>query len=182
MTAHVDGDTLKVATGETIRIIGVDTPETKHPSQPVGCYGPEASAYTAERFPVGTRVRLVHDVERTDRYGRTLAYVYRAEDGLFLNLALVGDGFAQVATYPPNVAHVEELVAAQRDAREQSRGLWGATCAASPAPTSTTAPAAGTAPYGSCSEAREDGGAPALRGDPRYGAHLDGDGDGIGCE
>jgi micrococcal nuclease len=181
VTAHVDGDTLEVATGETIRLIGVDTPETKHPSKPVECYGPEASAYTADRFPVGTRVRLVHDVERSDRYGRTLAYVYRADDGLFLNLALVRDGFAQVATYPPNVAHVEELVAAQREAREAGRGLWGAVCATS-VPASAPQAAPGTTAYRSCAEAREAGAAPVLRDDPRYGSHLDGDGDGIGCE
>ena len=181
VTAHVDGDTLEVATGETIRVIGVDTPETKHPSKPVECYGPQASAYTAERFPVGTRVRLVHDVERSDRYGRTLAYVYRADDGLFLNLALVQDGFAQVATYPPNVAHVEELITAQREAREAGRGLWGAVCASAKPPPAPP-PALGTTPYRSCSEAREAGAAPVLRDDPLYGSHLDGDSDGIGCE
>jgi micrococcal nuclease len=142
---------------------------------------PEASAYTAERFPVGTRVRLVHDVERTDRYGRTLAYVYRADDGLFLNLALVRDGFAQVSTYPPNVAHVDELVAAQREAREGDRGLWDGACER-PAPTSTPPSAAGAAPYSSCAAARADGAAPVLRTDARYGPHLDGDSDGIGCE
>lgn len=178
----VDGDTLELAGGRTVRLIGVDTPETKHPTQPVGCFGPEASAYTAERFPAGTRVRLVHDVERTDRYGRELVYLYRAEDGLFLNLRLVLDGFAQVATYPPNVAHVDDFTAGQAEARSAGRGLWGPVCA----PPATTAPPAPTpaapAPFRNCTAAREAGAAPVRRGEPGYGPHLDRDGDGVGCE
>ncbi len=133
-------------------------------------------------------MRLVYDVERTDRYDRTLAYVYRSSDGMFLNLGLVRDGFAQVSTYPPNIAHVDDFTAAQRGARESSRGLWGDACA-QPAPSPTAAaPVAGgdggqrTSPYRNCTEAREDGAAPVHRGDPGYGSHLDGDDDGIGCE
>jgi micrococcal nuclease len=64
-------------------------------------------------------------VEERDRYGRLLAYVYRARDDLFVNLALVREGYAMALTVPPNVAHTDELVAAARAAREQGRGLWG---------------------------------------------------------
>ena len=183
VSAHVDGDTLKVANGETIRIIGVDTPETRHPSTAVECLGPEASAYTAEAFPIGTEVRLVYDVERFDRYGRTLAYVYRRADGLFLNLALVRDGYAQVATYPPNIAHVDTFVAAQVRAREAQQGLWGPTCAdaASTAPAGVS-PTDEESQFRNCAEARKWGAAPVHRSDPGYGPHLDRDGDGIGCE
>lgn len=122
----IDGDTIVVGDGERVRLIGIDTPETKDPREPVGCFGREASSYTDDLLPAGTAVRLAYDVERTDRYGRTLAYVYRASDGLFVNAALVRDGYAYAYTYPPNVAHSEEFVALQREAREADRGLWGA--------------------------------------------------------
>ncbi len=69
-------------------------------------------------------MRLVRDVEPRDRYGRLLAYVYRAPDGLFVNLALAHEGFATTLTYPPNVAHSHDLSAAVRDARQAQRGLW----------------------------------------------------------
>jgi len=76
-----DGDTLRTSDGMRIRLIGMDTPE-------VGAYyAIEATAHLAELVPVGSAIRLVYDVERLDRYGRTLAYVYRLPDGLFVNLA-----------------------------------------------------------------------------------------------
>lgn len=132
-----DGDTIVVDRTTRVRLIGIDTPETQDPRASVQCFGPEASRHTAELVPPGTPVRLVYDVERTDRYGRTLAYVYRLSDGLFVNLALLRDGFATMATFPPNVAHVEEFRAAERQAREASRGLWGG-CPAAGATTTTT--------------------------------------------
>lgn len=101
------------------------------------CFGREASARTEQLVPPGTPIRLVYDLERTDRYGRSLSYVYRLSDGLFLNAVLVQEGFAQVATFPPNVAHVDEFVALQREARDANRGLWGA-CPTSAPPTPTT--------------------------------------------
>ena len=123
VTKHVDGDTLWVGGGEKVRFIGMDTPETHGRTD---CYGPEASARTAELLPLGTEVRLVYDAGRHDRYGRTLAYVYRASDGLFVNASLVRDGYARVMTVPPNVAHADEFLAVQREAREAARGFWGA--------------------------------------------------------
>jgi micrococcal nuclease len=124
----VDGDTVEVRWGareETVRLIGIDTPETVDPRSPVECFGEEASARTKALLPAGTGVRLVADVEPRDRYDRLLAYVYR-DDGTFVNLALVEDGYASVLTYPPNVAHEGELTAAAARAREKGRGLWGA--------------------------------------------------------
>jgi micrococcal nuclease len=138
----VDGDTIVVSGGERVRLIGIDTPETVDPRRPVQCFGREASAHMAELLPPGTAVRLVADVEATDRYGRTLSYVYRAGDGLFVNAAMVEAGFAVTATYPPNVAHADDLAALAREAREAGRGLWSA-CeedAAPAAPPTTTAP------------------------------------------
>ncbi len=90
------------------------------------CFGPQASAETHRLLPDGTRVRLVRDTEARDAYGRLLAYIYRAEDGVFVNLALASDGFADVLPIPPNTAHGDELRAAVADARRTRRGLWGA--------------------------------------------------------
>ena len=125
VTDVTDGDTVAVVLRGReldVRLIGVDTPETVHPSEPVGCFGPEASRFTGSRLG-GARVRLEFDVERIDQYGRTLAYVWIG--GRLFNEVLVREGFAQVATYPPNVKYVERFLRAQRLAREESAGLWG---------------------------------------------------------
>ncbi|MDP9071352.1 MAG: thermonuclease family protein [Actinomycetota bacterium] len=115
----VDGDTIEVTGGERVRLIGIDTPEVYGGAE---CYGQQASAYMRQQLPVRTAVRLVYDVERLDRFWRSLAYVYRLPDGLFVNAALVREGYASVATYPPNVAHVDEFLALQRQAREAASG------------------------------------------------------------
>jgi micrococcal nuclease len=126
----VDGDTLVVdvdgAGDERVRLIGVDTPESVKPDSPVECFGHEASAFTASLLPEGTRVRLERDVEARDDYGRLLAYVHRAGDGLFVNLELVEQGYAQPLTIPPNVAYAERFVTAAREAEAADRGLWSA--------------------------------------------------------
>jgi micrococcal nuclease len=124
----VDGDTIDVqlgATRETVRYIGVDTPETKHPSQPVQCYGQRASDFNA-RLVAGELVRLVRDVEPRDRYGRLLAYVYRVRDGLFVNAELARLGYAQPLSIAPDVRHSARFADLARRAREQGRGLWSA--------------------------------------------------------
>jgi micrococcal nuclease len=140
----VDGDTLVVSGGTRIRLIGVDTPETVDPSSPVQCFGPESSRYLNELLPVGTRIRLVYDVERLDRYGRTLAYVYKLTDGLFVNLAVARNGFAAQLTVPPNVVHAEELRAAVAQARVANLGLWRS-CPSTTIPTgAVTAPTPAT--------------------------------------
>ncbi|MFN2503572.1 MAG: thermonuclease family protein [Acidimicrobiales bacterium] len=122
----VDGDTIVVAGGHSVRLIGVDTPETKDPRRPVQCYGREAAAFLSSLLPKGTAVRLVGDEEPRDVYDRALAYAYRLPDGLFVNAELVRNGYAQVLTIPPNVAHSEEFVALAADARNANRGLWSA--------------------------------------------------------
>ena len=125
----VDGDTIVVRLGgteERVRLLGIDTPESVDPRSPVECFGKEAAAHTGSLLPPGTPVRLVRDVEARDRYDRLLAYVYRIDDGTFVNLRLVEDGYAAVLTYPPNVAHADEFVAAAGEARESGRGLWSA--------------------------------------------------------
>lgn len=125
----VDGDTVVLDLGpgtETVRLIGIDTPETKHPTKPVMCFGAEATAHLTELIPPGTVVRAERDVEARDRYDRLLLYLHRADDDLFVNLAMVTDGYAAVATFPPNVAHTDVFVAAAAEARSASRGLWSA--------------------------------------------------------
>jgi micrococcal nuclease len=124
-----DGDTVHVEIGgrdETVRLIGIDTPESVDPRSPVECFGKEASEHLAGLIPVGTDVRLVRDVEARDRYDRLLAYVYRVSDDLFVNVQMVRDGYALQATFPPNVAHVDAIGDAVREAREAGRGLWSA--------------------------------------------------------
>ena len=123
----VDGDTIRVRTAsgeEPVRYIGIDTPESVKPGSPVECFAKRASAFNT-RLVEGERVRLVRDVEERDRYGRLLAYVYRARDGLFVNAELVRGGYATVATFPPNVAHEREFRRLARRARLSGRGLWG---------------------------------------------------------
>jgi micrococcal nuclease len=125
----VDGDTLVVRIGgseEPVRLIGIDTPETVAPGRPVECYGSEASQQLESLVPPGTTVRLERDLEPRDQYGRLLVYVYRADDNLFVNQAMIADGFAATLVFPPNTALRAELAQSERAARAQRAGMWGA--------------------------------------------------------
>lgn len=122
-----DGDTFwiynETEKGEKIRLIGVDAPESRKAfKKEVGYYGKEAKAYLTQMLK-GKRVKLEYDVTQTDRYGRTLAYVY-LQDGTFVNAELVKNGYAMVMTVPPNVKYADLFVKLQREAREKNRGLW----------------------------------------------------------
>lgn len=131
----VDGDTIIVdisGKDETVRLIGVDTPETVHPSKPVQCFGAEASART-KSWLSGRSVTLVTDPSQgeRDKYGRLLAYVWR-DDGLFVNRSLVSEGFAFEYTYNLPYRYQTEFQAAEASAREGKKGLWADdACAAS---------------------------------------------------
>jgi micrococcal nuclease len=122
----VDGDTIQVCCigwkREKVRYIGVNTPETKHPTRGVEYFGKEASEAN-RKLVDGKTVRLEFDVQQLDKYGRTLAYVY-LEDGTFVNAWLVENGYAMVMTFPPNVKHEALFRRLQREAREGKRGLW----------------------------------------------------------
>lgn len=120
----VDGDTIELADGQRVRYLGMDTPETVNPKKPVQCYGPEASAFN-HHLVDGAAVRLVRDIEDTDKYGRLLRYVY-LPDGTFVNQALVAGGYATVYTWPPNIAHTADFKTAQAKAQATGRGLWSA--------------------------------------------------------
>jgi len=125
VTRVVDGDTIHVdldGVDTSIRLIGIDTPEKDGPYTHEECFGQEASAYTEHALD-GREVDLEFDVERTDRYDRTLAYVWL--DGQLFDEQIVADGFALVATFPPNVRYVDRFLAAQRRARDAGLGLWG---------------------------------------------------------
>lgn len=136
VTDVTDGDTIKVNLGgktETIRLIGVDTPETVHPSEPVQPYGPEASTFTKEQLN-GKTIYLEFDAQINDQYGRMLAYVWldkptddtpdTVKKSMF-NAILLSGGYAQIATYPPNVKYVDTFTEIQTEARTAETGLWG---------------------------------------------------------
>lgn len=126
----VDGDTIDVEIGgrsERVRLIGIDTPETKKPNTPIECFGPEASAFTEELLPIGTAVRIERDVVGRDDFGRLLGYVHLIDDpGTFVNLEIIEQGFARPLTIEPNSTYASRFSAAARAAERADRGLWGA--------------------------------------------------------
>lgn len=139
VTRVVDGDTIDISPSvnghSRVRHIGMDIPEVHFGTQP---YGPEASAF-AKRELEGEEVRLELDVQKIDPYRRLLAYVY-LPDGEMFNETLLEEGYAQVATFPPNVKYQERFLTAQREAREANRGLWGSLLGSyANRPTGTTA-------------------------------------------
>jgi micrococcal nuclease len=133
VTEVIDGDTIDVEIGgrtERVRLIGIDTPETKKPNTPIECYGPQASAFTASLLPVGTTVRIERDIVGRDDYGRLLGYVHLVDgDGTpttFVNLEIVEQGYATPLTIEPNSAFARDITAAARRAERHDLGLWAA--------------------------------------------------------
>lgn len=150
VTRVVDGDTIDVQIDGAeyrVRYIGIDTPETVDPRRPVGCLGPEASAFNRQLVE-GKTVGLEKDVSETDQFGRLLRYVWLPGEATatgqpeMVNATLVTQGYAQAATYPPDVKHQELFLSLQTEARESARGLWGIACAT---PTTVPAPTGGGA-------------------------------------
>lgn len=126
----VDGDTVVLRINkrtETVRLIGIDTPETVHPTKPVECFGPEASAYLDSLLPQGTEVHISRDVEARDYYDRLLLYVFRQSDGLFVNQHMVETGHAVAYPFKPNTTFAQTFAAISHNARVAKVGLWG-TC------------------------------------------------------
>lgn len=136
VTRVVDGDTLEVKIKgklEKVRLIGVDTPETVKPNHPVEPYGKEASGFTKKTL-LGKNIYLETDVNERDKYGRLLAYAWldtptEISDQEIrqkqFNALLLLDGYAQLMTIAPNVKYVEYYTKYAKEARGQSRGLWG---------------------------------------------------------
>jgi micrococcal nuclease len=203
VTRVVDGDTVDISPSvegrSRVRLIGMDTPEISFGAQP---YGPEASAF-AKRELDGEEVRLELDVQKIDPYGRLLAYVY-LPDGRMFNVKLVEEGYAQVATFPPNVKYKDRFLQAQREARTANRGLWGLSAgelcrqtdrgngigggcsgAEREAQPDFQSPGAGSGGEGDldcASFATHEEAQRVLEQDPTDPNYLDGDGDGEACE
>ena len=203
VTRVVDGDTIDISPSvegrSRVRLIGMDTPEIHFGTQP---YGPEASAF-AKRELDGERVGLELDVQKIDPYGRLLAYVY-LPDGRMFNETLLEEGYAQVATFPPNVKYQERFLKVQREAREANRGLWGLSagklcqqtdrgnsigggCAdsepESSAASRSASPGSGADSNLDCASfATHEEAQRVFEQDPSDPHYLDGDGDGVACE
>ncbi len=135
----IDGDTIEVrfddGTTETVRYIGIDTPETVAPGRPVEPFGPEASALNKELLAAG-EVFLERDTSERDRFGRLLRYVYAVDATgalFFVNAALVRAGLATVATFPPDVKYVDIFVGAQDAAQADGLGIWASAPGSEPA-------------------------------------------------
>lgn len=121
----VDGDTIELESGQKVRYIGVNTPESVDPRRTVECFGKEASAFNKELVE-GKTVFLKRDISDTDKYGRLLRFVY-LENGTFVNEILVQEGYALVSTYPPDVSKQDIFRTAEQKAREGKKGLWNET-------------------------------------------------------
>ncbi|MBF0619647.1 MAG: thermonuclease family protein [Candidatus Omnitrophica bacterium] len=130
-----DGDTIRLETGEKVRFIGIDAPEM-HESEKlfrdarksgqdievIKAMGRRAREFVVALFG-DKKVRLEFDIEKRDKYGRLLAYLY-LEDGTFVNKEIIASGFAYPLTIPPNVAHTDEFKALFKEARAKRLGLW----------------------------------------------------------
>lgn len=123
-----DGDTFVIAdgsrNGRIIRLTGVDAPESRNTGRKKKSeYGIISTRYL-EKLIRGKRVRLEYDIDKTDSYGRTLAYVF-LEDGTFVNAEMVRNGYANIMTVPPNVKYQDLFLKLERRARKRGEGLWG---------------------------------------------------------
>lgn len=157
----IDGDTIELTTGETVRYIGIDTPESVHPDKAVMCYGLE-SAQINRQLIEGKNVRLQKDISEKDKYDRLLRYVY-LEDGTFINLYLVQNGYATSYSYPPDLKYQDLFREAELEARNTNIGLWAA-CLDDHAPT--------TSPQASMSDSCQIKGNISSKGEKIY--HLPG--------
>ena len=122
----IDGDTIVLEVQnqtETVRLLGVDTPETVHPSKPIECFGPEASAFTKATLAKGSTVKLLRDVEPRDRFQRLLVYLFLA-DGTLFNQLLIDRGFARTLSIEPNTAFASQFATYESNAKDRRVGLW----------------------------------------------------------
>ena len=117
-----DGDTVVLTTGQRVRYIGLNAPEIDHADQKAQPYGYQAISLNKD-LVLSQKIRLEYDVERFDRYGRTLAYVF-LEDGTFLNARLLRAGLAFYLYHPPNLKYDQSLLKAQQTAMELKKGMW----------------------------------------------------------
>lgn len=123
----IDGDTIVAdlsGTETTVRLLNIDTPETKHPDKPDQCLGPEATELTKSLLAPGDKIELAYDVSRLDPYGRTLAGVYK--NGGLVNAEIAAAGLGVAVLFQPNERFYAEVLAAERRAQENGKGLFAA--------------------------------------------------------
>lgn len=121
VTKVIDGDTIQIEGGKAVRYIGIDAAETSGSQKGSRCFASEAALKNRELVE-GKSVRLEKDVSETDRYGRFLRYVYVGD--ILINDYLIRQGYAYAVAYPPDIKRQKDFVEAQREARENARGLW----------------------------------------------------------
>ncbi|WP_117170956.1 thermonuclease family protein [Paraliobacillus sediminis] len=192
----VDGDTVHIILDgeeESVRLLLVDTPETKHPNLPIQPYGEQASQFANETLAEGKQIQIEYDGPKRDKYGRLLAYIW--VDGELFNEMLLEEGFARYAyEYDPPYTHSDRLNDAETEAKEADRNIWsedgyvtedGFTTIDINETTSETSETEETSVdiyYQNCTAVHDANASPVSKGDPGYGKHLDRDGDGIACE
>lgn len=119
----IDGDTIELADKTRVRYIGINTPELATGKQPAQCYATEA-AHINQQLVEGQEVYLGKDLSDHDKYGRLLRYVYI--DSVFINDFMLRQGYARLETIPPDVKYAQTLLEAEKEARNNKRGLWKA--------------------------------------------------------
>jgi micrococcal nuclease len=136
VTSHVDGDTIRLVPAgtspllprgreTTVRLLEIDTPERARDGEPAECHAEEASQALADLLPTGSMVWAKPDRELLDPYGRTLLYLWTTH-GVFVNLELVRQGYAEAVLFEPNDEYIDRMREAEQQARTEGRGLWGA--------------------------------------------------------
>nr|WP_306274418.1 thermonuclease family protein [Micrococcus sp. Mcc28] len=160
-----DGDTLRVTLGEVstrVRLLNIDTPETRHPSKPVECMGPEATAALKSMISPGDTVVLRYDRRLYDRYDRLLAGVYA--DGVLVNAEMARLGYGEPAVFDGNDRFLPEVEAAWEEARANGVGRFSGECgtAAEPIPEAAPAPAPEAAPAPAAGDAGPVSGADSV--------------------
>ncbi|MGN8644497.1 thermonuclease family protein [Gracilibacillus sp. HCP3S3_G5_1] len=189
----VDGDTLNIELNgqkETVRLLLVDTPETKHPTLPVQPFGPEATEFAIEKL-AGKDIQIEFDGPKRDNYDRMLGYIW--VDGENFNQLLLEEGLARYAyVYDPPYIHQDEMQQAEQQARDSGIGIWSIDGYVNENgfnhevvendPTGEPETPEEDIYYTNCTEAHEAGVTPLHEDDTGYGSHLDRDGDGVACE
>jgi len=117
-----DGDTVLLEDGRRVRLLGINTPEVRHKNEDAQAGGDEAKLWLINKLQ-DRKVRLETDVQKTDKYKRTLAHLF-TEDNEHINLRLVAAGLAAVSIYPPNLLHAEALIKAQDQVEQAGLGIW----------------------------------------------------------
>lgn len=123
----IDGDTIQIDTGESVRYIGINTPELKDERGEIQCFAKEALQKNKELVE-NKFIELEKDISETDKYGRLLRYIWIGDR--LINEELVREGYAHSATFPPDIKYQQRFIEAARLAQNENRGFWGIGCTA----------------------------------------------------